>query len=127
MSTNKKFRVQNGIDITGEVVVGGVTVINADGTVVSDVSDQLVPLQNDVAALETSVANILGSSPETLDTLQEIVTAYEGADSDLQLLIATAVSTGSDNADAIAALQPQVTGNDSDIAVKGGLDYQLLD
>ena len=73
MSTNKKFRVQNGIDITGEVVVGGVTVINADGTVVSDVSDQLVPLQNDVAALETSVANILGSSPETLDTLQEIV------------------------------------------------------
>ena len=126
MSTNKKFRVQNGIDITGEVVVGGVTVINADGTVVSDVSDQLVPLQNDVAALETSVANILGSSPETLDTLQEIVAAYEGADSDLQLLIATAVSTGSDNADAIAALQPQVTDNDSDIAAQGASIAQLL-
>lgn len=88
MSTNKKFRVQNGIDITGEVTVGGVTVINADGTVVSDVSDQLVPLQADVAALETSVENIIGTSPETLDTLQEIVAAYEGADADLQLLVA---------------------------------------
>ena len=88
MSTNKKFRVQNGLDVTGEVTVGGVTVINADGTVVSDVSDQLVPLQADVAALETSVENIIGTSPETLDTLQEIVAAYEGADSDLQLLVA---------------------------------------
>ena len=87
MSTNKKFRVQNGLDVTGEVSVGGVTVINADGTVVSDVSDQLVPLQADVAALETAVENIIGTSPETLDTLQEIVAAYEGADSDLQLLV----------------------------------------
>ena len=87
MSTNKKFRVQNGLDVTGEVSVGGVTVINADGTVVSDVSDQLVPLQADVAALETAVENIIGTSPETLDTLQEIVAAYEGADGDLQLLV----------------------------------------
>ena len=70
MSTNKKFRVQNGIDITGEVTVGGVTVINADGTVVSDVSDQLVPLQSSVSALETAVQNIIGTSPETLDTLR---------------------------------------------------------
>ena len=76
MSTNKKFRVQNGIDITGEVTVGGVTVINADGTVVSDVSDQLVPLQSSVSALETSVQNIIGTSPETLDTLQEICQTY---------------------------------------------------
>jgi len=103
MSTNKKFRVQNGLDVTGEVTVGGVTVINADGTVVSDVSDQLVPLQSDVAALQASVQNIIGTSPETLDTLQEIVAAYEGADSDLQLLIATAVATGTANATAIAA------------------------
>lgn len=103
MSTNKKFRVQNGLDVTGEVSVGGVTVINADGTVVSDVSDQLVPLQSSVSALETAVQNIIGTSPETLDTLQEIVAAYEGADSDLQLLIATAVATGTANATAIAA------------------------
>jgi hypothetical protein len=87
MSTNKKFRIQNGLDVTGEVVVGGVTVINADGTVVSDVSDQLVPLQADVAALETSIANILGTSPETLDTLQELVAAYESADADLTVLV----------------------------------------
>ena len=85
--SNKKFRVQNGLDVTGEVSVGGVTVINADGTVVSDVSDQLIPLQADVQALETSVENILGSSPETLDTLQELVSAYEDADDDLQLLV----------------------------------------
>ena len=103
MSTNKKFRVQNGIDITGEVTVGGVTVINADGTVVSDVSDQLVPLQSSVSALETAVQNIIGTSPETLDTLQEIVVTYEGADSDLQLLIATAVATGTANVTTIAA------------------------
>lgn len=88
MSTNKRFRVQNGLDVTGEVIVGGQTVINADGTVVSDVSDQLIPLQADVEALETAVENIIGASPETLDTLQELVAAYEGADSDLQLLVA---------------------------------------
>ena len=113
MSTNKKFRVQNGIDITGEVTVGGVTVINADGTVVSDVSDQLVPLQSSVSALETAVQNIIGTSPETLDTLQEIVAAYEGADSDLQLLIATAVATGTANVTAIAANTSSVSALDA--------------
>lgn len=113
MSTNKKFRVQNGLDVTGEVTVGGVTVINADGTVVSDVSDQLVPLQSSVSALETAVQNIIGTSPETLDTLQEIVAAYEGADSDLQLLIATAVATGTANATAIAANTSSVSSLDA--------------
>lgn len=113
MSTNKKFRVQNGLDVTGEVTVGGVTVINADGTVVSDVSDQLVPLQSSVSALETAVQNIIGTSPETLDTLQEIVAAYEGADSDLQLLIATAVATGTANATAIAANTSSVSALDA--------------
>jgi len=101
MSTNKKFRVQNGIDVTGEVVVGGVTVIAADGTVVSDLSDQLVPLQNEVAALEVSIENILGTSPETLDTLQEIVASFQGADGDLQTLITTNATGIATNATAI--------------------------
>lgn len=126
MSTNKKFRVQNGLDVTGDVTVGGVTVINADGTVVSDVSDQLVPLQSDVAALQTSVQNIIGTSPETLDTLQELVAAYEGADADLQLLIATAVATGNTNAADIATLQPLVSSNDSDISANAALIADLL-
>ena len=45
-------------------------------------------LRTDVDALETQIDNLLGTSPGTLDTLQEIVGAFETADRDIQLLIA---------------------------------------
>lgn len=35
MSTNKKFRIQNGADIVGELSINDVTVIGADGKVVA--------------------------------------------------------------------------------------------
>lgn len=44
-------------------------------------------LRTDVDALETQIDNLLGTSPGTLDTLQEIVAAFEDADSDIQELI----------------------------------------
>ena len=44
-------------------------------------------LRTDVDSVTTRVDNIIGTSPETLDTLQEIVAAFEEADSDLQAVI----------------------------------------
>ena len=44
-------------------------------------------LRTDVDALETQINNLLGTSPGTLDTLQEIVAAFEDADRDIQELI----------------------------------------
>jgi hypothetical protein len=85
MSTNKKFRIQNGADIVGELSINDVTVIGADGKVVAGaIQDAVASLTAaDIADLQSQVTAILGTSPETLDTLQEIVTAFEGADSTL--------------------------------------------
>ena len=44
-------------------------------------------LRTDVDAVTGRVDAIIGTSPETLDTLQEIVSAFEDADSDLQGVI----------------------------------------
>jgi len=44
-------------------------------------------LQTAIDAVDAKVDAILGTSPETLDTLQEIVAAFDGADSDLQSVI----------------------------------------
>ena len=44
-------------------------------------------LRTDVDTVTTRVDNIIGTSPETLDTLQEIVAAFEDADSDIQAVI----------------------------------------
>ena len=44
-------------------------------------------LRTDVDTVTTRVDNIIGTSPETLDTLQEIVAAFEDADSDIQGII----------------------------------------
>lgn len=100
MSFNKKFRIQNGVDITGTVVVGGQLVINADGTIVSDAIAGIVSatVQGDLDALQAQVDAILGSSPESLDTLQEIVAAFNAVDGDLQTLI-------SNTSAAVSALQ----------------------
>lgn len=89
MSFNKKFRIQNGVDVTGQVHVGGQLVIESDGTIVlAAVSDAVAQaVAGDIATLQSQVNNIVGTSPETLDTLQEIVASFESADGDLQTLI----------------------------------------
>ena len=103
MSSNKKFRIQNGVDITGEVVVGNQLVINADGTITaSSVSDSISGAFGvEVASLQAQIDALLSSSPEHLDTLQEIVALFQSEDNDLSTLI-------NQNAAAIAALQTLV-------------------
>lgn len=44
-------------------------------------------LRTDVDTVTGRVDTLIGTSPETLDTIQEIVTAFEDADSDLQQVI----------------------------------------
>jgi hypothetical protein len=86
MSTNKKFRIQNGADIHGGgLSIDDVIVIGADGKVVAGAIQEAVAelTAADIADLQAQVTAILGTSPETLDTLQEIVTAFENADSTL--------------------------------------------
>ena len=128
MSTNKKFRIQNGADIVGELSINDVTVIGADGKVVEGaVADAVASLTAaDIADLQSQVSAIIGTSPEHLDTLQEIVAAFEGADTNLVTSVATntsdiaTINTTLTNGVAtptdVADLQSQVTSNDTDIA-----------
>ena len=104
MSSNKKFKIQNGVDITGDVVVGGQLVIQSDGTIVlpSSMSTFISQaVESEIADLQSQVDEILGSSPEHLDTLQEIVTLFQSADGDLATLI-------NQNSTSIAALQSSI-------------------
>jgi len=89
MSTNKKFRIQNGADITGSVYVGNQLVIDSDGKVsISSVSDAIASaVSSDIATLQSQITAMLGTSPESLDTLQELVASFQSADGDLQTLI----------------------------------------
>ena len=129
MATNKKFRIQNGVDIHGGgLSIDDVTVIGADGKVVpSAIADAVAGLtSSDIADLQAQVSAILGTSPETLDTLQEIVAAFENADSSLTGSVAqnaadiatinTTLTNGVATPTDVADLQSQVTSNDADIA-----------
>ena len=129
MSTNKKFRIQNGVDIHGGgLSIDDVTVIDADGKVVaSAIADAVAGLtSSDIADLQSQVSAILGTSPETLDTLQEIVAAFEAADTTLTGTVAqnaadiatinTTLTNGVATPTDVADLQSQVTSNDTDIA-----------
>ena len=128
MSTNKKFRIQNGADIVGELSINDVTVIGADGKVVEGaIQDAVASLTAaDIAALQSQVSAIIGTSPETLDTLQEIVAAFEAADVNLVssvttntsdiATINTTLTNGVATPTDVADLQSQLTSNDTDIA-----------
>ena len=113
MSTNKKFRIQNGVDIHGGgLSIDDVTVIGADGKVVqSAIADAVAGLtSSDIADLQAQVSAILGTSPETLDTLQEIVTAFENADSSLTASVAANTAAHEANSAAIAAANSRTSG-----------------
>jgi hypothetical protein len=100
MSSNKKFRIQNGVDITGDVVVGDQLVIQSDGTIIIPSIQGMISqiVASELASLQSQVDDILGSSPDQLNTLQEIVALFQSADGDLATLI-------NQNSIAIAALQ----------------------
>jgi hypothetical protein len=96
MSTNKKFRIQNGADIHGGgLSIDDVIVIGADGKVVAGaIQDAVASLTAaDIADLQSQVTAILGTSPETLDTLQEIVTAFQDADTNLVASVAATAAS----------------------------------
>ena len=170
MSTNKKFRIQNGVDVKGELTVNDVVIIRADGTIVAgaiadavsslvdagaltgsgssiidsdsqifiDVNSNTVAIASETAtrisdiaslqsqidslgvnsdtqaavdSLQSQIDSILGASPETLDTLVEIVSAFEGADSDIQSLLAA-------NSSQLTANSAQITSVADDLAVE---------
>ena len=172
MSTNKKFRIQNGVDVKGELTVNDVVIIRADGTIVAgaiadavsslvdagaltgsgsgssiidsdsqifiDVNSNTLAIasetatrisdianlqsqidslgvnsdtQAEVDSLQAQIDSIVGASPETLDTLVEIVSAFEGADSDIQSLLAA-------NSSLLAANSTQITSVADDLAVE---------
>ena len=113
MSTNKKFRIQNGVDVAdGGISINDVTVIGADGKVVpAAIADAVAGLTStDIADLQAQVSAILGTSPETLDTLQEIVSAFENADSTLTQAVADNTAAHTANTAEIDATNARTAG-----------------
>lgn len=182
MSTNKKFRIQNGVDVTGELTVNDVVIIRADGTIVAgaiadavaslvdegaltgsgssiidsdsqifiDVNSNTVAIasetatrisdianlqtqidslgvnadtQAEVDSLQSQIDSIVGASPETLDTLVEIVSAFEGADSDIQALLAANSSSLSANTAAIGVETTQRIAGD--VTLQQNIDAEV--
>ena len=136
MSTNKKFRIQNGVNITGELSIDDITIIDANGNVSADAIASAVAslTAGDVADLQAQVTAILGSSPESLDTLQEIVAAFNAADSTLTGTIAanaSAINTINNTLASGVATPADISGLDSDIGVldtfvKGGASLSTV-
>lgn len=80
-------------------------------------------LQSQITTVSSAVDAIVGTSPESLNTLQEIVAAFEGADTNLQATItANTVTIGDHTSDIgtlqgqVSALQSEVSGHDNDIS-----------
>ena len=75
----------------------------AESTIATDLANEVIRatgveagLRTDVDAVQSQVTDILGASPETLDTLEEIVAAFQDADSDISALVSsntTAIAT----------------------------------
>ena len=104
MSSEKKFRIQNGLDVAGEVLVNGINIVGADGvlnqasyqTAVQAMIDATVAQgvdQNSIdSAVSTAVAALADSAPETLDTLNELAAAL-GDDADFATSMTNALNT----------------------------------
>jgi hypothetical protein len=103
-TNNKKFRIQNGAAITGEVTVNDQVVITEAGIVTVPAISAAVAsiVASDIATLQSQVDAILGTSPESLNTLQEIVSLFQSEDGDIQTLI-------TNNSTAITAMQATLT------------------
>jgi hypothetical protein len=136
MSSNKKFRIQNGVNIIGELSIDDITIIDANGNVSADAIATAVAslTAGDLADLQAQVTTILGSSPESLDTLQEIVAAFEAADSTLTGTVAanaSAITTINNTLASGVATPADISGLDSDIGVletfvKGGASLSTV-
>ena len=68
-----------------------------------------------IALVDAKVDTILGSSPEALDTLQEIVSAFQAADGSLNSVITNNSSRLTSVENGVTSLQSGVQANDADI------------
>ena len=73
-------------------------------------------LQSQITTVSDAVDAIVGTSPESLNTLQEIVAAFEGADVNLQATITANTATIGDHTSDIGTLQGQVSALQNDVA-----------
>ena len=73
-------------------------------------------LQSQITTVSSAVDAIVGTSPESLNTLQEIVAAFEGADTNLQATITANTVTIGDHGNDIGTLQGQVSALQNDVA-----------
>jgi hypothetical protein len=73
-------------------------------------------LQSQITTVSSAVDAIVGTSPESLNTLQEIVAAFEGADTNLQATITANTVTIGDHTSDIGTLQGQVSALQNDVA-----------
>ena len=105
----------------------------AESTIATDLANEVIRatgvesgLRTDVDAVQSQVTDILGASPETLDTLEEIVASFQDADSDISALVSsntTAIATeASTRAAADTALQNNI---DAEAATRGTADAGL--
>jgi len=121
MSSEKKFRIQNGLDVAGEVFVNGINIVGADGvlneasyqTAVQAMIDATVAQGVDQGsigqAVDKAVSDLADAAPATLDTLNELAAAL-GDDANFATSMTNALNTKlnsannlSDVADAAAA------------------------
>lgn len=84
-------------------------------------------LRVDVDTVTGRVDTLIGSSPETLDTIQEIVAAFEDADSDLQQVIdnnSSRLTSAESDIDAVEVratdLESRATTTESDVSTAQG-------
>ena len=105
--------------------------VAGDATVQAAVDAEVARATGVESGLQSQLDAIVGTSPETLDTLQEVVAAFEGADGDLQTLITTNASTISDLDAFVKGVEgivgPDVGPSDlsvNDVTITNGLTVQ---
>ena len=112
VNTNTAAIAQNAADLTVEVTRAQAAEA-ANAQAIADETTRATGveggLRTDVDAVTGRVDAIVGTSPETLDTLQEIVAAFEDADSDLQNVISANSGRLTVNEGDIDALEVRAT------------------
>lgn len=111
VDTNTGDIATNAASINSEVA----RAIAAEGVLTTAVSDETAAriaadtaIQTDLDIVEGRVDFLVNAAPETLDTLVEIIAAYENADSDMQAVIDNNSSRLTTNESAISTLNTEM-------------------
>ena len=103
MSSEKKFRIQNGLDVAGEVLVNGIQIVDGSGvlnqasyqTAVQAMIDATFANGLDQNAIDQTVQNavtaLAAGAPEVLNTLDELAAAM-GDDANFSVSVATGLA-----------------------------------